>query len=136
METYTLIAEEAVPPPGAPGADGQAKPVTSDYSMFILLGLLFVVFYVLLIRPQQKKERDRKKEREEMLKNLTKSDHVVTIGGLHGIVASVTDTDVVLKVDEKNDFRVRFSRDAISKVVTAEDEDAARKLSEKPEENK
>ena len=135
METYTLIAEEAAPP-AAPGTDGPAKPVTSDYSMFILLGLLFVVFYVLLIRPQQKKERDRKKEREEMLKNLTKSDHVVTIGGMHGIVASVTDTDVVLKVDEKNDFRVRFSRDAISKVVTAEDEEAARKLSEKPEENK
>jgi len=135
VETYTLIAEEAAPAP-APGAEGQAKPPTSDYSMFILLGLLFVVFYVLLIRPQQKKERERKNQREEMLKNLTKSEHVVTIGGVHGIVASVTETEVVLKVDEKNDIRVRFAREAISKVVTADDEEAARKLSEKPEENK
>ena len=133
METYTLIAEEAATS-AAPGADGQAPQ--SPYSLFIMLGLAFVVFYVLLIRPQQKKERERKNQREEMLKNLTKSDHVVTIGGVHGIVASVTDTDVVLKVDEKNDVRVRFAREAISKVVTAEDEAAAKKLSEKPEENK
>jgi len=133
VETYTLIAEEAATS-AAPGADGQAPQ--SPYSLFIMLGLAFVVFYVLLIRPQQKKERERKNQREEMLKNLTKSDHVVTIGGVHGIVASVTDTDVVLKVDEKNDVRVRFAREAISKVVTAEDEAAAKKLSEKPEENK
>jgi preprotein translocase subunit YajC len=133
VETYTLIAEEAGTS-AAPGAEGGAKP--SDYSMFILLGLLFVVFYVLLIRPQQKKERQRKNQREEMLKNLTKSDHVMTIGGMHGVVASVTDTDVVLKVDEKNDIRIRFGREAISKVVTEEEEAGDRKLSERPEENK
>jgi preprotein translocase subunit YajC len=134
VETYTLIAEEAGLP-AEPGAEGSAKPA-SDYSMFILLGLLFVVFYVLLIRPQQKKERERQKQREEMLKNLKKSDHVMTIGGMHGVVASVTDTEVVLKVDEKNDIRVRFGREAISKVVTDEVQEGEKKLSEKPEENK
>ena len=134
METYALIAEEAAPP-AVPGADGAQKP-QSDWSMFILLGLLFVVFYVLLIRPQQKKEREKQKVREEMLKNLTKSDHVMTIGGMHGVVASVTDTDVVLKVDEKNDIRIRFGREAISKVVTDEPQAGEKKFSEKPEENK
>jgi preprotein translocase subunit YajC len=134
VETYALIAEEAAPP-AAPGADGAQKP-QSDWSMFILLGLLFVVFYVLLIRPQQKKEREKQKHREEMLKNLTKSDHVMTIGGMHGVVASVTDTDVVLKVDEKNDIRIRFGREAISKVVTDEPQAGEKKFSEKPEENK
>ena len=58
-----------------------------------------------------------------MLKNLTKSDHVLTIGGIHGIVASVTDTEVVLKVDEKSDARIRVIREAISKVVTEDGKD-------------
>ncbi len=87
--------------------------------------LVFGVLYFLLIHPQRKKEKDRQKQREEMLKNLTKSDHVETIGGLHGIVASVTDTDVVLKVDEKSDVRLRFKREAISRVVTEDGKDVA-----------
>jgi preprotein translocase subunit YajC len=71
-----------------------------------------------------------------MLKNLNKSDHVMTIGGMHGVVASVTETEVVLKVDEKNDVRIRFGREAISKVITEEEVAGDRKLSERPEENK
>jgi preprotein translocase subunit YajC len=55
---------------------------------------------------------------------------------MHGIVASVTDTEVVLKVDEKNDVRIRFAREAISKVITEEGGEGDQKLSEKPEENK
>jgi len=135
VETYTLVAEESGPP-AVPGADGTQRPPQSDYSLFIIMGLVFVVIYVLMIRPQQKKERERTKTREEMLKNLKKSDHVMTIGGMHGVVASVTETEVVLKVDEKNDIRVRFGREAISKVITEEEQGEGKKLSEKPEENK
>ena len=130
MTTYALIAEDASPPPNADEKPG------NPYSIFILMGAIFVVFYLLLIRPQQKKERDKQKQRQEMLKNLTRNDHVATIGGMHGIVASVTDTEVVLKVDEKNDVRIRFAREAISRVVTDEGEEGGRKLSEKPEENR
>jgi preprotein translocase subunit YajC len=133
LETYALIAEEAALPPAA--GDEQQKP-QNDYSMFIMLGLLFAVFYFLLIRPQQKKQKAEQKKREEMLKNLTKSDHVMTIGGMHGVVASVTDTEVVLKVDEKNDIRIRFGREAISRVITEDGQGGEKKLSEKPEENK
>ena len=85
--------------------------------MLIMMGLLFAVFYFLLIRPQKKKERDRQKQREEMLKALKKNDHVVSIGGIRGIVLNVTDEEVVVKVDEKGDVRIRFSREAISKVI-------------------
>lgn len=130
MTTYALIAQEA-----APAAKDGEQP-GSQYSIFILMGALFVVFYLLLIRPQQKKEKEKQKQREGMLKNLRKNDHVATIGGMHGIVASVTDTEVVLKVDEKNDVRIRFAREAISRVVTDEGKEGDRKLSEKPEENK
>jgi len=130
VTTYALIAEDASPPPNADEKPG------SPYSIFILMGALFVVFYLLLIRPQQKKEREKQTQRQEMLKHLTKNDHVATIGGMHGVVASVTDTEVVLKVDEKNDVRIRFAREAISRVVTDEGQEGDRKLSEKPEENK
>jgi len=134
VRTFALIAEEAAAPAPATKTDEQPG---SPYSIFILMGALFVVFYLLLIRPQQKKERERQKHRADMLKNLKRSEHVVTVGGVHGIVTSVTDDEVVLKVDEKNDVRVRFSRDAISKIVGAEGEEGAEKrLSDKPEENK
>ena len=52
-----------------------------------------------------------------MLKALKKNDHVVSIGGIRGIVLNVTDEEVVVKVDEKGDVRIRFSREAISKVI-------------------
>jgi preprotein translocase subunit YajC len=130
VTTYALIAQEVGPVTKSDEQPG------SPYSIFILMGAIFVVFYLLLIRPQQKKERDKQKQRQEMLKNLTRNDHVATIGGMHGIVASVTDTEVVLKVDEKNDVRIRFAREAISRVVTDEGEEGDRKLSEKPEENR
>jgi len=131
VKTYALIAEET-----APASKTDEQQQGSPYSIFILMALLFGVFYLLLIRPQQKKERDKRKQHEEMLKNLKKSDHVATIGGMHGIVTSVTDTEVVLKVDEKNDVRIRFAREAISRVIADEGEEGERKLSEKPEENK
>jgi preprotein translocase subunit YajC len=133
VTTYTLIAEDAAPAPAA-GSDQQQG---SPYTLFIMMALIFGVFYFLLIRPQQKKEKDRQKQRQEMLKDLKKNDHVMTIGGLHGIVATVTETEVTLKVDEKNDVRLRFSRDAMSKVVTEEDEKGeGQKLGENPEQNR
>jgi preprotein translocase subunit YajC len=92
-------------------------------STLIMMVAVFGVLYFLLIHPQRKKEKDRQRKREEMLKNLTKSDHVLTIGGIHGIVASVTDTEVVLKIDEKSDTRIRVIREAISKVVTEDGKD-------------
>jgi len=121
VETYALVAEEApAPQPGGP----QGQPGGGTLQTVILLVLLFGVFYFLLIRPQRKRERERQKQHEEMLKNLKKSDHVQTIGGIRGVVSSVGEDEVVLKVDEKSDVRIRIVRDAISKVIEAEDKGA------------
>ena len=130
MTTYTLIAEDAAP------QGGETQQPGGGYGLLVMMGLIFAVFYFLLIRPQRKKEQDRQKQREEMIKNLKKNDHIVTIGGLHGIVASSTETEVVLKVDEKSDVRLRFSRDAISRVVTddeGKDTGDAKKLGDSSE---
>ncbi|BCJ88129.1 preprotein translocase subunit YajC [Effusibacillus dendaii] len=72
--------------------------------------LMFVIFYFLLIRPQQK----RTKERNNMLSNVKKGDHVVTIGGMHGTITDLDDTTMTLKVAENT--RIKFERSAIGSV--------------------
>ena len=77
-------------------------------SMFPLI-LMFVIFYFLLIRPQQKKQ----KEHALMLTNLKKGDRVVTSGGIIGNVIGVDEHQVVLKVGEDG-VKLEFERSAIS----------------------
>jgi preprotein translocase subunit YajC len=128
---FTWLAAEAVTETtaaaGSPTATGTGGPQGGgggfDMTTLFLMVAVFGVLYFLLIHPQRKKEKERQRQRADMLKNLTKSDHVVTIGGIHGIVASVTDTEVVLKVDEKSDTKIRVIREAISKVVTEDGKD-------------
>lgn len=55
--------------------------------------LMFVIFYFLLIRPQQK----RQKQVREMQDSLQKGDHVVTIGGLHGEIHAIDEDTIILK---------------------------------------
>ncbi|MNW60111.1 preprotein translocase subunit YajC [compost metagenome] len=74
--------------------------------------LMFVVFYFLLIRPQQKKT----KTRNSMLKALKKGDKVVTIGGLHGTITEISDDIVVLRVNDVT--KLTFDRGSISHAVT------------------
>lgn len=69
---------------------------------FLPLILIFVVFYFLLIRPQQKQ----KKDHAEMVKNLAKNDEVVTSGGIHGTIVNVKETSVVLRVDDNAKIEV------------------------------
>ncbi len=79
--------------------------------MLVTFGLIIVVFYFLVIRPQNKKQKDAKK----MLQSITKGDRVVTIGGLHGTVESVKEDAVVLKVDDN--MKLKFSKSAVSQVL-------------------
>jgi len=72
--------------------------------------LMFVVFYFLLIRPQQKKQ----KQRNVMLNQIKKGDKVTTIGGLHGTIVELTDDVVVLRVNDT--VKMTYDRSAISSV--------------------
>ncbi|RSK27994.1 preprotein translocase subunit YajC [Bacillus sp. HMF5848] len=74
------------------------------------LALMFVLFYFLLIRPQQK----RQKAVAEMQANLAKGDKVVTVGGIHAIVDSMDEDKVVLKTGDGT--RLTFDRQAIRDV--------------------
>jgi preprotein translocase subunit YajC len=79
-----------------------------DYSLLVTMGAAFLVMYLFMIRPQQKKQKDQKKFIEE----LKKGDQVVTIGGLHGKILEVDDLTVTLEVDRG--FKMKFDRSAIS----------------------
>ena len=72
---------------------------------FIMLGLIVVVFYFFMIRPQLKKSKEQKKFRE----SLQKGDHVVTIGGVHGKIAEIKDTTVLIEVEGGNRLKVEKS---------------------------
>lgn len=80
--------------------------------------LIIVIFYFFLIRPQNKKQ----KETEKMLKALKKGDKVITIGGIHGVVSSVKDNTVIVKVDDN--CKIEFNRTAISSVELSDEEKA------------
>lgn len=95
----------------APEASGSAGSTGSMMTTFVTFGLIIVIFYFLIIRPQKKRD----KETKEMLAAIKKGDKVVSIGGIHGTVVAVKETTVVVKVDDNT--RIEFSRNAISSIV-------------------
>ena len=94
-------------PPGGGGEGGGG----SSFVTLITFGLVFLIFYFLIIRPQSK----RQKETKNMLANLKKGDKVVTIGGIRGVIQSLKEDAIILKI--AGDTVVEFSRSAISGVV-------------------
>jgi preprotein translocase subunit YajC len=95
-------------PQGEEGGGG------SPLSGLWMIALIFVIFYFLLIRPQQKKQ----KQHQKMLEGIKKGDRVVTSGGLYGTVVGVKDNVVVLKVAEN--VKMEFTKGSISQVVSRE----------------
>jgi preprotein translocase subunit YajC len=92
----------------------QADPQGSTNSLIItiaMVGLVLLVFYFLIIRPQNK----RQKQVQNMLANLQKGDKVVTIGGMHGVITAVKEQSITLKVDEST--KIEFQKSAIANVI-------------------
>lgn len=101
-----------------------ANPTGQLVSTIVTFGLVFVIFYFLIIRPQNKKQ----KEMQKMIAGVKKGDKIITIGGIHGVVAAVKETTVLVKVDDGT--RIEFSKSAISSVSPAKTEEKASEPSE------
>ncbi len=99
----------------APPADGSSGG-GSMVSTLIMFGLIFVIFYFMIIRPQQK----RAKERDKLLSEVQKGDKIVTSGGLHATVAGLEDKTVLLDVG--NNVKMKFEKSAIANVLKPKDE--------------
>jgi len=95
----------------APAATG--NPMNS---MIFMLVAFMAIMYFLTIRPNQKRE----KERREMLASLAKGDKVITQGGICGSVVGLSEKTVVLRVSEEPNVKMEFLRGAISQVVSRE----------------
>ena len=82
------------------------------FAAFVPIILMFVIFYFLLIRPQQKKA----KEHREMISNLKKGNRIVTSGGIYGTITTIDDTTIGLEIAEK--VKIKVSRGNVAAVVS------------------
>ena len=98
-------------------AEGEAPPPkqTSPYSWLPLVAI-FVIMYMLLFRGPKKKQQQHAK----MVQSLQKNDKVRTAGGIFGTVVDIKDDEIILKVDESNNTKIKVASSAISKVLLSE----------------
>ena len=89
------------------GAGGQAG-AGGGLGAFIPIILMFVIFYFLLIRPQQKKAKDH----QEMINNLKKGDKVITSGGIHGVITGIDESTATVEIAEK--VRIKVTRSTLA----------------------
>ena len=102
MKTSMLLA---MAQPQGGNAEG------SLISTLIMFALIIGIFYFMILRPQQK----RQKERQKMLEAVKKGDKVVTAGGLHGTVAGIDEKTILLQVSDN--VKLKFDRSAVGAVV-------------------
>jgi preprotein translocase subunit YajC len=93
----------------------QPVPFYADPTRWFL-PLIVMVMVLVLFSSSRTKKTDQKK-RDDMLKNMKRGDRVITIGGILGTVVDVRDSEVMLKVDESSNTKIKFTRDAIKRVV-------------------
>lgn len=98
----------------AMGTTGQggAQGAGGSLAAFVPLVLMILIFYFLLIRPQQK----RQKEHRAMLANLKKGDQVITQGGIYGTITGLTDSVVTLEIADG--VKVKVQRGYIVGIVS------------------
>lgn len=99
-------------------ASGQGS---GGFASLIPIILMFVIFYFLLIRPQQKKT----KEHREMINQLKKGDRIVTSGGLHGRITATGDQTMTVEIADK--VRVKISRGSVGQVLQSSSQPQATK---------
>jgi len=102
-----------VPPASKPASAPQQPDMSSALSSFALPVLMIVIFYFLLIRPQQKRE----KERQKLLKGMEKGDRVLTRGGIFGTVVGVKPEENIAIVKIADDVKVEVAISTIDTVV-------------------
>ena len=111
MWNVVMAQAEESPPPAGGGTSGPAPFLGNPLFMIVVF---FAIMYFLILRPNQRREKDRR----QMLSTLAKNDRVVTSGGICGTVVGLSDKTVVLRVDDENNYKIEFLRGAVSQVVS------------------
>ena len=102
MSLDVMIA--MAPPQGGSGSDGL-------FSTLIMFMLIIGIFYFMILRPQQK----RQKERQKLLESVKKGDKIVTAGGMYGVIAGIDEKTVLIQVADN--VKIKFERGSIGSIV-------------------
>jgi preprotein translocase subunit YajC len=102
----------------SPPSGGESSG-SSGISTLIMFGMIGVIFFFMIYRPQKK----RQKEREALINQMEKGDKVITSSGIHGTIAQIDDTTVLVQVSDNT--KLKFEKSAVNTVVN--------KKSDKPE---
>jgi preprotein translocase subunit YajC len=105
--------------PESPAPGGPSPGFFQQFNLFFLFAIFIAIMYFLVIRPQKKREA----ERQKMLSSLRKNDRVLTTGGVYGTVMGLKDDEVVLRVDDSQNVRLRVARNAISEITSRGDDE-------------
>jgi len=112
-------------------ADKKAQsPLGSLGGMLPMLLFMFIIIYFLMIRPEQRKQ----KERQKLLSAIKKGDRVMTAAGMFGTVGNVKDATVMVKIAENT--TVEFSKSAITTILNNDGTEKAPEKSEKDDKEK
>lgn len=116
----TEVDGEGVAAPAKGAAPGSLTEVLLSPFNFMLM--IFVLFFLIVLWPQQRQMRAQQRILAEALANLKKNDRVVTSGGIHGAVVQTSPESgtVTIRIDEATGSKMTVSRDAIARVITAE----------------
>ncbi|MBN2190442.1 MAG: preprotein translocase subunit YajC [Candidatus Aureabacteria bacterium] len=85
----------------------------------LMVGVLFAIFYFLLIRPQKKQQEKHK----QMIESLKKGDKIITSGGIYGVVANVKDKTFIVKVDDNT--KIEVAKSCVSTILVKKDQPAS-----------
>lgn len=81
-------------------------------SFLPMMLIIFAIFYLIVIRPQQKKQRQAQAEREQLLSSLKPGDKVITSGGIYGTIVAVKDSSIQLRIAQA--VSIEIQREAIA----------------------
>lgn len=114
---FAMLIMSSCAPPGS-GGESSGSAIAS----FIPFILIFVLFYFLILRPQQKQNR----QRQEMLKNVKRGDRVLSSGGIYGKVVNVNENDLTVEIAKG--INVQMTRSGISSIVNQEKDSSNKKV--------
>ncbi len=119
MNILNMLAQTT---PSGVAPSGAAPAPDFFHSFMFPMMAVMAIFVFFSFNSKRKQD----KQRQSLLGGMKRGDRIQTIGGVLGTIVEVRDTEIVVKVDESNNTKIKFVRSAISRVVTEEDKAEAK----------
>ncbi len=88
-----------------------AEQTMNPAAMLVPYGIIFAIFYFLVIKPQKEKQ----KKNQQMLDNVKKNDEIVTSGGIHGTIVNIKENTLTIRIDDN--VKIEIDRGAVARVT-------------------